>query len=108
MGRRCTWGVTACFEQTQQIKAANGNFWGGAVFSWVSLGPTFAGEPLCPPEYRVHFCRPVAEGPWLELEIQPFSEVLRCFIFAHYYIQFHTKIIDKGEYIVTKSQSVVT
>ena len=54
------------------------------------------------------FCRPVAEGPWLELEIQPFSEILRCFIFAHYYIQLHTKIIDKGECIVTKSQSVVT
>ena len=60
------------------------------------------------PEYRVHFCRPVAEGPLLELEIQPFSEILRCFIFAHYYIQLHTKIIDKGECIVTKSQSVVT
>ena len=32
LGRRCAWGVTACFEQTQQIKAANRNLLGRRSF----------------------------------------------------------------------------
>ena len=48
LGRRCAWWVTACFEQTQQIKAAYMNLLGRRSFFRVSWGPTLAGEPVCP------------------------------------------------------------
>ena len=38
LGRRCAWGVTACFEQTQQIKAANRNLLGRRSFFGGLLG----------------------------------------------------------------------
>ena len=38
LGSRCAWGVTACFEQTQQIKAANRNLLGRRSFFGGLLG----------------------------------------------------------------------
>ena len=49
LGRRCAWGATACFERTQQIKAANRNLLGRRSFFGALLGTHACRGATVPP-----------------------------------------------------------
>ena len=53
LGRRCAWGVTACFEQTQQIKAANRNLLRRRSFSGGLLGTHARRGATVPPSHAM-------------------------------------------------------
>ena len=67
LGRRCAWGVTACFEQTQQIKAANRNLLGRRSFFGGLLGTHGRRGATVPPLFPVP---KQSNAPWNKSQVQ--------------------------------------